>query len=372
MSETAALEQSAQTVEPTQVAEPVVETSQPASQVEIATAITMARVAGDRVEAARLEGLLTETKATEVQATEAAAVEQVATDEAAKVAEEAKAAAELEQQAEESGDLPTPKQPNRFRFSKPEDQAIALIAKSKDISLAQAAKIYEGQHPTQEQQTTVQTETHTADPAITALEAEVTEIERLMDEAGASEGLFTPEVAKLTKELSRANSKLEATRQAAKTIADVRVIQETERAQMNEAQIKQAWETSKADVAKAYPQMQDANSPMQLVANGLALKMQDPAHPDHAELFKPTAPKFVADKAAEMLKIAVASAAKPETAPAKTAAPVARPAPGSRASSVPAPTQTAEQLIAAAREKATRSIIGGHYKSQALQGTIIL
>lgn len=369
MSETAALEQSAQTVEPPQVAEPVVETSPPASQMEIATQLTMARVAHDHVEAARLEGLLTETKATEVQAKETAAVDETAKAEADKAAADAKAA-ELEQQADESGDLPTPKQPNRFRFSEPEDQAIALIAKSKKIPLAQAAKIYEGQQPAKVEQAEVQTDTQIADPTITALEAEVAEVERQMDEAGASEGLFTPEISKLTQALSRANSKLEASRQAAKTIADVRAISQQERAQQSEAQIKQAWDASKAEVAKAFPDMSDPESPMTLVANGIALKMQDPKHPDHAELFKPSAPEFVARKAAEKLKLT----AKVETtaAPAKTDAPVARPAPGSRASSVPAPQQTAEQLIAAAREKATRSIVGGHYRSQSLQGTIIL
>jgi hypothetical protein len=45
----------------------------------------------------------------------------------------------------------TPQQddmPDRFRFKEPADQAIALIAKSKGVSLLQASKIYEAEHGT--------------------------------------------------------------------------------------------------------------------------------------------------------------------------------------------------------------------------------
>lgn len=86
------------------------------------------------------------TPATPAAAAEPAAVEPAATP--AVVAEPiAEPGASVEPTAGEPGAEPEGKEPDRFRFKNPEDRAIALLAKTKGISLAAAAKLYAGDAP---------------------------------------------------------------------------------------------------------------------------------------------------------------------------------------------------------------------------------
>lgn len=288
-------------------------------------------------------------------------------------------AAEIEDQETESGETPTQeKTPDRFRFKDDADRAVAMLAKAKKISLVEAAKLYAAERPQEVVKEPVAAPAQ-QDTTITDMEAEVAAIEAKMDEAGADEGLFTPQIAKLTQQLSKANAKLEATRQSAKTLADVKTISAAERVQQSEAQLKQAWKTQEAEAVKLFPDMANPNSALAVIARGLAAQMQDPehslnaGHPLKSRLSEADAPRFLAEEAAKLLKI-VPQVAKPAApTPAKTTAPtkeVARPAPGSRTTAPPAAEKTAQDILAEAEAETVRMISGGYPASKT--GVIIL
>lgn len=87
----------------------------------------------------------------EVQGEEPAAEDPVEVEADEEVVEEEESLPE-----EEEEEAPEPKAKDRFRFKDPTDQAVAAIAKAKGISLLDAAKIFEGQNPTERQVSEVQ------------------------------------------------------------------------------------------------------------------------------------------------------------------------------------------------------------------------
>lgn len=275
---------------------------------------------------------------------------------------------EVDHEAEpQLGETPVvEKEPNRFRFSKDEDRAVAMIAKTKGISLVEAAKLFSGEPVTKAEPVAAQA--HVVDTTITDLETEVAGLETALDEAGASEGLFTPEVAALTKRLTKASAKLESKRESAVILAH----QQQAIAQQSETQIKQQWATLETQAVAELPDLANPNSPLSLMRAGLGNAMKDPSHPDHAELFKPSAPTFLARKAAEILKIVPrgTNVPQPPSKPAVTTKEVVRPAPGSRTTAIPAGEPTPQDIIAAENAKTDAMLNGGYVPQKS--GVIIL
>lgn len=307
--------------------------------------MTLAAIAQDTGEVARLEGLIKATS--EVPPT---VVEEVKPVEAVPLVEEVKPE-ETELPVVEGEQPPTPDQ-LRPRLHDPEDIAIAMIAKSKGITLAKAAKIYEGQ---QEEPKPAPVAEPVKDPTITALEVEVERLKTEYRQTYTADSM-DEKLPDLLLSLTEVNASLIAERRAAKTLADVRTLTQENRVIETQAQFDRKAKVVEQEVAKAFPAFNDKNSPLSILMNGYCQQMQDPKHPDHAELLKPSAPKFLAEKAAKALGQSVQA---PVTSQPVIDKPVARPAAGSKSSVVPTPELTNEQLIAAQMAKTLKSIGGG-------------
>lgn len=306
--------------------------------------MTLAAIAQDAGEVARLEGLIKATSEVPPAAVEEVKpVEPVPTEEAKPE--------ETELPAVEGEQPPTPDQ-LRPRLHDPEDIAIAMIAKSKGITLAKAAKIYEGQ---QEETKPAPVTEPVKDPTITALEVEVERLKAEYKQTYAADSMDET-LPDLLLSLTEVNANLIAERRAAKTLADVRALTQENRVIETQAQFDRQAKVVEQEVAKAFPAFNDKGSPLSILMNGYCEQMRDPKHPDHAELLKPTAPKFLAEKAAKALGQSVQA---PTTSQPVIDKPVARPAAGSKSSVVPTPELTAEQLIAAQMAKTLKSIGGG-------------
>lgn len=307
--------------------------------------MTLAAIAQDTGEVARLEGLIKATS--EVPP---AAVEEVKPVEAVPLAEEVKPE-ETELPVVEGEQPPTPDQ-LRPRLHDPEDIAIAMIAKSKGITLAKAAKIYEGQ---QEETKPAPVAEPVKDPTITALEVEV---ERLKTEYRQTYKADSMDDAlpDLLLSITEANANLIAERRAAKTLADVRSLTTAERKAAEQAALNRQTAVAEKEILKEFPSFFDEKTPFGILVKGYYEQALKEDHPDHAEMLKPSAPKFLAEKAAKALGQSVQA---PVTSQPVIDKPVARPAAGSRSSVVPTPELTNEQLIAAQMAKTLKSIGGG-------------
>lgn len=343
----------ADTVEQAQAAPIVESTPQEPAQIQATPEVmammkdmTLAAIAQDTGEVARLEGLIKATS--EVPP---AVVEEVKPVETIPPVDEVKPE-ETELPVAEGEQPPTPDQ-LRPRLHDPEDIAIAMIAKSKGITLAKAAKIYEGQQ--QEETKPAPVAEPVKDPTITALEVEVERLKTEYRQTYAADSM-DEKLPDLLLSLTEVNANLISERRAAKTLADVRTLNQESRVIETQAQFDRQAKVVEQEVAKAFPAFTDKNSPLSILMNGYCQQMQDPKHPDHAELLKPTAPKFLAEKAAKALGQSVQA---PVTQPPVIDKPVARPAAGSKSSVVPTPELTAEQLIAAQMARTQKAIGGG-------------
>lgn len=285
----------------------------------------------------------------------------------------AEPAAEIETETEtepEPGVTPVPEKDLRVRLKRDRDKAIAMLSKAENIPIEIATARYVAVNPLPgvTKVEPVAAQAPVVDTTITDLETEVAGLETALDEAGASEGLFTPEVAALTKRLTKASAKLESKRESAVILAH----QQQAIVQQSEAQIKQQWATLETQAVAELPDLANPNSPLSLMRAGLGNAMKDPSHPDHAELFKPSAPTFLARKAAEILKIVPrgTNVPQPPAKPAVAAKEVVRPAPGSRTTAIPAGEPTAQDIIAAENAKTDAMLNGGYVPQKS--GVIIL
>ena len=204
-------------------------------------------------------------------------------------------------------------------------------------------------------------------PAVQALEATVLELETQLDAEGANEGLFTPEIARLNKELSRANAKLEGER----VRSEMQAQQQAERQQQThqtQSQLLAGWQKERAAVNRDYPDAaqdgttQDAQGmiipPSRLFVNAKALTDQakDPSHPMHADLSKPNAPRIFIEATAKKMGLDPATSTSPTVTPARPTPPA--PASGFRSTTPKAPALTGEQAKAALVAE-TLGILGG-------------
>lgn len=249
------------------------------------------------------------------------------------------------------------KDQERFRFKADEDKAVAMMAKSENISLVEAARRYEAMKetakPKEEQPAPV------VDQTLIGLESEVATLEAGLDEIGANEGLFNADAAKLTKALSKANARLESYRGSQAALAAAReTITRTDQAK-TQAQVQELWKANEAEAAKAFPDSAKPDSALNLMMLALNERMKNPAHPDHGELLKSSAPLWLAKKAAEVLGVKSGAATPPPAPTVIKDPPVARPAPGSRASAPVPPAMSDTDKIQAKEAQALDAITGG-------------
>jgi len=113
---------------------------------------------------------------------------------------------------------PGVKAQERFRFKDAADQAVAVIAKAKGISLIEAARLYEGDLPTQREDATEQTETaQEARDTAASVQERIEELEEL--EAQASEEL----------EFKTANEHRQAANKLRNQLIDLKIAEVQER-----------------------------------------------------------------------------------------------------------------------------------------------
>lgn len=236
------------------------------------------------------------------------------------------------------------------------DQNAILMLTRKGMSLKEATErilgpIGSASPPTPEP------EVPAAPPEITALESEVADLEAKLDETGAAGGFFDENVAALTKQLSRANARLESAKLRAETHTA------TTQA-LNDAQWQAQRQQVLNDTVKDYPSMADDHSPQWLLASALAAQAKDPSHEHHAKLRELGAPRFFADEAAKMLKLTPARQTAPAAPVAKAAAtptpkPAVTPASGSRATSPAPPAKSVQQLLQESEARTLAATEGG-------------
>lgn len=261
------------------------------------------------------------------------------------------------------------KEPNRLRIThlseadKSDQIAIHALTK-KGMPLAEAYQRILGPMPTT---AAAPVEPEPASPTLQDLESTVTNLEAQIDQIAAEGVLFGPEQAKLTKELSRANAKLEA----AKTASAF-----TERENARETSSFEA-ERSKVDseVRKEFPAVNDESTELFQLYRDLALAAHSPNHPDHAKAQSVDAPRFFITKAAKILGTKPTGTKAPATAvppvPAAQPPPATRPAAATKGSAPPPPAKTSadkRQDAEAEFEAASTGRAGG---SRRIGGTII-
>lgn len=188
-------------------------------------------------------------------------------------------------------------------------------------------------------------------PQILDLEGEVSRIEALIDARGEAEGLVDKEYADLTKELSKANARLEAAR--------VRIEigqREAVREQAEHKEVEAEWNDSLKQAVDAYPDMRNRESAQWIIAAKLCQDANDPKHPDHAKSKEPYAPMFFATKAAQRLGKTAASA----PAPVPSQPTVKTPAPAAGKQPAPVQTQKTEREVIQDSAAKTEAMLLGY------------
>jgi len=156
------------------------------------------------------------------------------------------------------------------------------------------------------------------DPEPTIAE-KIDAVENALEEEGANEGLFTPKVAELTKELTRLRSQ-DAVEQAENRIYQARENDNIERqAGIERDELMTSMSESRARVFEMCPEAEDGNSAIGRAMSQLIDDYQAVGHPD---LYLPNAPEFIFAKANMLL---------PPEARMSVAAPKVQPQPQSQA-----------------------------------------
>lgn len=271
---------------------------------------------------------------------------------AAQAEEAAQAAAEAERLAE----ITNKEAQDRFRFKNDEDRAVAQLSKALGISIVDAAKIVEANRPKQEVAPTPQVVTS---PAVQALEETVATIGARLEELGSLEGLWNPEIAKLTRDYAKAEAALAVAQSRAEDIAVSSQSFEAQRAQVFDQTV------------QTFPDMANRDSAQYLLATQLAERAQNPSSPDYEAGTQLDAPRYFAEKAAKLLGKPAGKPAIPVKAavPPETTKP--GPASGTRQTLPPNPAQTGAAQVAAKRAQVLERISGGG-SAPAQQGPTML
>lgn len=266
--------------------------------------------------------------------------------EADKVKADAEAKAKADAEAEVAGI-------ERPRLKDERDQLIAGIymkakREGKPVTWAEAEARVDGP-PTKPAEAAVAEAPIDHAAVVGTLETEVADIKKKMDEAGASEGLYTPEIAKLTQDLADKTADLKLARRDLKESVDEQAQAEAEVRQQSEANRAK----SHAEAIAAYPAVADDTTPLGKAVKDEITAMRDPTHPDHALLYGDSIPFLITQKVAAKMGIApvaaAAAAAPPPPAKPTVAAPprvVVSPVPGNKTAVTPGkPAEDPKQIV---------------------------
>lgn len=238
---------------------------------------------------------------------------------------------ETEPEPQSDEEQPEPKTPDRFRFKDPMDQAVAVLAKAKGISLVEAAQIIAGA-PSK----STEAEQQQADegPSVASVSDE---IDRLVDEqAQALTNLEFETAAKLVKEINSLRDKRD----------ELRITEASATARKQQQQVDEfdrAYSKSESNAVTFYPDAAKADSELTKRMIELDNQMRDLGDPLYDS---PDKPFILAKAAAKELGIPMAKpGAKPAAAAPPPKAPI-QPAPGNRGTtSATAPAAKLDQVI---------------------------
>jgi hypothetical protein len=265
--------------------------------------------------------------------------------------------------AEEKGDFRL-----RFNHLQPEEQVIQRKIHAlthEGFTLVEATQIAMRDKLATSPLVSASSPTPEADPeleqsrstTVAELESTVQDLERQIDEAASGEGLYGPDAARLTKELSRANAALAVARSEA-------VMAEREQATYV-ASLTAQRNTVLKNTIEDYPDMAKRDSVQFRLAAQLSREAADPSHPNHEQSLSVEAPNFFAVEAARLLNLKPknsAPASKPSTPANEATPPASAPKPGpvsgSRQTLPPSPEQSAADRVKAGERK-TLAVIGG-------------
>jgi hypothetical protein len=264
-----------------------------------------------------------ETAATEaVETVKAAGGDQAAQDAAAEEARKPVAKTEDPAKVDEPKvDEPKPKiepedKSRRFRVTDPKAQAALEIYKAFEktdtpITLAEAERrVLGGEEPAKKADPTPELKV-----VVSGLETEVADIEKKLEEAGANEGLYNADIAKLTVEHTRKVAALESAKRDLRDEAAAVQLEAEDRANT----FKNTVAASRAKAIEQYPDVADDTTPLGKAVSERITAMRSPDHPDHNILFAGSAPETVTRLVALELGIqpAAKKAVKVEAPPAK-------------------------------------------------------
>lgn len=242
-------------------------------------------------------------------------------------------------------------------------KAAHILARGQKISFADAfARVSGLSHPAAAPQ--AEPAPPVIPPQIAQLESEVADLEKKMDEAGANEGVFNADVANLTKQLSRANAKLESQRAQHEA-------QSLVRGEVDEAVFMRERRQSESSVAREFPDATNRSSLLFMTAIAMGKEIADnPQHPLYTRMRDSVnAPMELMEAAAQRLKdngvtvprkSVAPSTPQPRPSSASPTSQPARPAPaaGSR-TAAPAPNITAQDIVKAMEADLQKVLAGG-------------
>lgn len=220
--------------------------------------------------------------------------------------------------------------PKRIRLSSVEDRAVAAIAKAKGISLIEAAKIFEGQNPTQHQSADVAA----AEPVETAadIRAQIAAIED--QEGDALTALNFEEAKAFRKQASELRDKLIELR-----------IAEAENKNKSEANAEreflQQYAASESKAVQFYPDAAKADSPLSAEMVRIEAEMKSLGDDLY---YSPDKPLILAKAAARNLGILMSNPSKPAIKKVATNRPM-QPASGNARTTATAPAARLDDAI---------------------------
>jgi hypothetical protein len=172
------------------------------------------------------------------------------------------------------------------------------------LAMAKARLGYSDEEPMEEP-------TEEGDPEPTTAE-KISAIEDALQEEGANEGLFTPRVAELTKELSRLHGHAAQESMREYMSAERQADNDARTAFENREQLLAAMDESRARVLDICPEAGDASSPIGRAMSQLIGDYQAIGHPD---LSDPKAPELIFSKANILLPVESRVSVSPNRAP---------------------------------------------------------
>lgn len=203
-------------------------------------------------------------------------------------------------------DAPAGELPNRFRFSTDEDKAVAMLARSRGVSLVEAARIYADSAPVAEAAAVVPDVIATKEARLGEIEAA---FDKLTEEAGDVGYTITPEIRALQKEQAALLRELPVLQVEAKQAED----REERQFLRQDAIDFTKWND---EAGKDFPEMLVPGSAMFRAVEEEAAKVSDPTHPFWGA---PDRAYLVAARAAKRIGY-VPAVALPGGDPAKPAA----------------------------------------------------